>query len=147
IAVIAFRYFHKMVDSALIETGKGGRYDTTNCFKPILTIITNIAYNHTQFLGDSIEEITSHKAGIIKPNMLVGTRINSKQAQEVKRKEAEEKKATLYQQNVNFCLKIHVYTSEVLNIHPTSLHVGLDGVHQLDNAAVAFTSLQVTKQP
>lgn len=146
ITVIAFIYFHKMVDIALIETGMGGRYDTTNCFKPILSIITNIAYDHTQFLGDSIAEIASHKAGIIKPNIPVVTGILSKQAEEVIRKEAEEKKATLYQQNVNFCLKNQVYKSEVLNIHPTSLHVGLDGVHQLDNAAVAFTSLQLMKQ-
>ena len=77
----------------VIETGMGGRYDTTNCFKPILSIITNIAYDHTQFLGDSIAEIASHKAGIIKPNIPVVTGILSKQAKEVIRKEAEEKKA------------------------------------------------------
>src|SRR5699024_11290732 len=111
-----------------------------------LSIITNIAYDHTQFLGDSIAEIASHKAGIIKPNIPVVTGILSKQAKEVIRKEAEEKKATLYQQNVNFCLKNQVYKSEVLKIHPTSLHVGLDGVHQLDNAEVEFMSLHLIIQ-
>lgn len=146
ITVIAFIYFHKMVDVALIETGMGGRYDTTNCFNPILSIITNIAYDHTQYLGTSLAEIASHKAGIIKPNIPVVTGKLSIQAEEVIKEEAEEKKATLYQQNVNFCLKNKIYKSEALDIHPTSLLVGLKGIHQLDNAAVAFTSLQLMKQ-
>jgi len=146
ITVIAFIYFHKMVDIALIETGMGGKYDTTNCFNPILSVITNIAYDHTQFLGDSLAEIASHKAGIIKPNVPVVTGKLSIQSEEVIREEAEEKKATLYQQNVNYFLKNQIYKSETLNIHPTSLHIGLEGLHQLDNAAVAFTSLQLMRQ-
>src|SRR5699024_12457539 len=66
ITVIAFLYFAKHVDIALIEAGMGGREDTTNCIQPIISIITNVAKDHTVFLGNSIKEIAHHKAGIIK---------------------------------------------------------------------------------
>src|SRR5699024_10023209 len=66
ITAVAFVHFSKHVDIALIETGMGGRYDTTNCVQPILSIITNVSKDHTAFLGNNIEDIAYHKAGIIK---------------------------------------------------------------------------------
>ena len=67
IAFIAFKYFiDQKVDIAIIECGMGGEIDATNIFKPILSIITNITSEHTNFLGVSISEIALHKAGIIK---------------------------------------------------------------------------------
>ena len=64
---LAFKYFADMeVDIAVIEVGLGGRLDCTNIIKPILSIITNIGYDHTQFLGNSLEQIAMEKAGIIK---------------------------------------------------------------------------------
>lgn len=64
---IAFDYFRsRQVDYAIIETGLGGRLDSTNILTPILSIITNISLDHTQFLGDTIEKIAGEKAGIIK---------------------------------------------------------------------------------
>jgi len=67
ITFIAFKYFiDQKVDIALIECGMGGEIDATNIFKPILSIITNITSEHTNFLGVSISEIALHKAGIIK---------------------------------------------------------------------------------
>ena len=64
---IAFRYFlDQRVDLAVIECGMGGEVDATNIFTPILSIITNISSEHTNFLGVSISEIALHKAGIIK---------------------------------------------------------------------------------
>ncbi|NAW50712.1 bifunctional folylpolyglutamate synthase/dihydrofolate synthase [Elizabethkingia argentiflava] len=65
--VMAFEYFRlKKVDFAIIEVGLGGRLDATNIISPILTAITNISLDHTQTLGNSLEEITREKAGIIK---------------------------------------------------------------------------------
>lgn len=65
---MAFEYFAKEnVDIAVIETGLGGRLDSTNIITPILSIITNISFDHTAFLGDSLESIACEKAGIIKP--------------------------------------------------------------------------------
>ena len=69
---MAFEYFAKEnVDIAVIETGLGGRLDSTNIITPILSIITNISFDHTAFLGDSLESIASEKAGIIKSSVPV----------------------------------------------------------------------------
>ncbi|MCO6495693.1 MAG: bifunctional folylpolyglutamate synthase/dihydrofolate synthase [Bacteroidetes bacterium] len=66
--VIAFSWFaESKVDIAVIETGLGGRLDSTNIIKPKLSVITNISFDHTDILGDTLEKIAEEKAGIIKP--------------------------------------------------------------------------------
>ena len=66
---MAFQYFKEQnVDVAIIETGLGGRLDSTNIIQPILSIITNISLDHQQFLGDTLQSIAKEKAGIIKQN-------------------------------------------------------------------------------
>lgn len=65
---IAYQYFaDEKVDIAIIETGMGGRWDATNVVIPLISVITHIDIDHTNFLGDTIEAIASEKAGIIKP--------------------------------------------------------------------------------
>ncbi|MCT2537939.1 bifunctional folylpolyglutamate synthase/dihydrofolate synthase [Aquibacillus koreensis] len=71
VVMIAILYFVDKVDIALIETGMGGREDSTNCLTPLLSIITNIGLDHKQFLGDSYEKIAYEKAGIIKKDVPV----------------------------------------------------------------------------
>ena len=67
---MAFDYFRaEKVDYAVIEVGMGGRLDSTNIITPILSIITNISLDHTQFLGDTVEKIAFEKAGIIKKDV------------------------------------------------------------------------------
>ncbi len=69
---LAFQYFaDEKVDIAVIETGMGGRLDSTNILKPILSIITNIGMDHLQFLGDTLEKIATEKAEIIKKDIPV----------------------------------------------------------------------------
>ena len=64
---LAFKYFaEKEVDIAVIEVGLGGRLDCTNIITPLLSVITNISYDHTQVLGDTLAKIATEKAGIIK---------------------------------------------------------------------------------
>jgi len=64
---MAFDYFSKeKVDIAVVETGMGGRLDSTNVLTPLLSVITNIGYDHTQFLGNTLEKIAGEKAAIIK---------------------------------------------------------------------------------
>ena len=64
---LAFKYFaDQKVDIAVIEVGLGGRLDCTNIIRPLLSVITNISFDHTQFLGSTIKEIATEKAGIIK---------------------------------------------------------------------------------
>jgi len=76
---LAFKYFEEQkVDFAVIEVGLGGRLDCTNIIKPVLSVITNISFDHVQFLGDTLPKIASEKAGIIKPGIpvCIGENIN-----------------------------------------------------------------------
>ncbi len=69
---LAFDYFKKSnVDIAIIEVGMGGRLDSTNIITPLISVITNIGLDHTQFLGNTLSLIANEKAGIIKPNIPV----------------------------------------------------------------------------
>ncbi len=69
---LAFNYFAKeKVDIAVIEVGMGGRLDATNIIVPLVSVITNIGLDHTQFLGNTLEAVAFEKAGIIKPNIPV----------------------------------------------------------------------------
>ncbi len=69
---LAFDFFSKeQVDIAVLETGMGGRLDSTNVVNPELSVITNIGYDHMRFLGDTLEKIAKEKAGIIKKNIPV----------------------------------------------------------------------------
>lgn len=70
--MMALQYFaEQKVDYAVIEVGLGGRLDSTNIITPILSIITNISFDHTQFLGNTLAKIAGEKAGIIKPGVPV----------------------------------------------------------------------------
>lgn len=67
---MAFAYFaEQKVDIAVVEVGLGGRLDSTNILTPVLSVITNIGFDHTEFLGDTLEKIAAEKAGIIKPGV------------------------------------------------------------------------------
>ena len=69
---MAFKHFaDEAVDIAVVEVGLGGRLDCTNIITPILSVITNISFDHTQFLGNTLSEIAAEKAGIIKPHVPV----------------------------------------------------------------------------
>jgi dihydrofolate synthase / folylpolyglutamate synthase len=69
---MAFAYFaQENVDIAIIETGLGGRLDSTNVILPVLSVITNISFDHTDLLGDTLAKIAAEKAGIIKPKIPV----------------------------------------------------------------------------
>lgn len=84
--LLAFAYFaEEEIDVAVIETGLGGRLDATNIVQPILTIITSISFDHTETLGNTIEEIAREKAGIIKPGIpiIVGPRALNDSIQEI----------------------------------------------------------------
>ncbi len=89
---MAFEHFRKhKVDMAIIETGLGGRLDSTNIILPKLSVITNIGFDHTQFLGDTLEQIAFEKAGIIKKNIPVTIgEWNGKTAVVFKKKASEE---------------------------------------------------------
>ena len=93
---IAFDYFAKeKVDIAIIETGLGGRLDSTNIIQPLLSIITNISFDHQQLLGDTLVKIAGEKAGIIKTKTPVVIGEEQKETKKVFQKKALQKKADI----------------------------------------------------
>ncbi len=112
---MAFEYFaRKQVDIAVIETGLGGRLDSTNIINPELSIITNIGLDHTNMLGNSIAKIAEEKAGIIKPNTPVV--IGKKQADTspVFKRIATQKKAKLIYAEMQ---KFAIYESDLKGLY------------------------------
>ena len=93
---LAFHYFAcQKVDIAIIETGLGGRLDSTNIINPELSIITNIGLDHTNLLGDTIQKIAKEKAGIIKSNTPIIIGRNQEEIKPIFQNIANEKKAPL----------------------------------------------------
>ena len=94
---LAFKYFaEQKVDIAVIEVGLGGKLDCTNIISPLLSIITNISFDHTQFLGSTLTDIAREKAGIIKPNTPVVIGEHGDESDYVFIERAEQLNATLY---------------------------------------------------
>ncbi len=93
---MAFDYFRKeKVDIAVVEVGMGGRLDSTNILIPEVSVITNIGMDHTQFLGNTLSEIASEKAGIIKDHIPVVIGETQPETQVVFEKKAAQKKAPI----------------------------------------------------
>lgn len=93
---MAFKYFaEQKVDIAVIEVGLGGRLDCSNIISPVLSVITNISFDHTGFLGDTLEKIAGEKAGIIKPGTPVVIGEYTDETKPVFVKKAEEMNAPI----------------------------------------------------
>lgn len=94
---LAFKYFaEEKVDIAVIEVGLGGRLDCTNIITPILSVITNISFDHTQFLGNTLAQIASEKAGIIKHQVPVVIGETTKETRPVFENKAKEMDAPIF---------------------------------------------------
>lgn len=148
ITVLAFYYFANTVDIALIETGMGGREDTTNCFKPILSIITTIDKDHTVFLGETLREIAFHKAGIIKEKTPVIIGEIDEEARNVIKQEAELRKSPLFQLGEQFKYdrtedklleQCFIWKSD--RIKRLLVKLNAIGKHQVDNCSIAIMAL------
>ncbi len=108
---LAFSYFaDEKVDIAIIETGLGGRLDSTNVINPIVSVITNISYDHMQFLGDTLAKIAFEKAGIIKPQVPVVIGQSHDETQPVFRRQAAEMHAEIYFADEHIALQNMSYT-------------------------------------
>jgi|TARA_A100001011_G_scaffold389359_1_gene470709 dihydrofolate synthase/folylpolyglutamate synthase len=89
------------VDYAILEVGLGGRLDATNVVEPVISVITNIGYDHKEFLGNSLEEIALEKAGIIKYNVPVVVGEEKEKLQHLIKVEANKKSASIYFSRLN----------------------------------------------
>ncbi|WP_391202230.1 bifunctional folylpolyglutamate synthase/dihydrofolate synthase [Psychrobacillus sp. L4] len=127
------------LDVIFIEAGMGGRFDSTNVMKKSITVIPSISVDHTNFLGDTIEEISWHKAGVLKENckLVIGPLVG--EARTVFIKEANEKSVSVIECERDFIIKNNTYT--YCNIQFELLRPGMIGNHQLSNMALSITAL------
>ncbi|EDO1181874.1 TPA: bifunctional folylpolyglutamate synthase/dihydrofolate synthase [Listeria innocua] len=136
---------YEPIDIGIIEVGLGGRLDSTNVLTPLISVITTIGMDHMEFLGNSIEQIAREKAGIIKPGIPVISGVIQKEAQEVIINNAIRNNSNVAWLNKDFFIQnrgdeITFRTSHGDEI--PDITIGLLGIHQLNNAAVAIKVLQ-----
>ncbi|MFJ7681370.1 bifunctional folylpolyglutamate synthase/dihydrofolate synthase [Peribacillus butanolivorans] len=151
LTAMAFSYFSKKeVDLVLMETGLGGRLDTTNVIQPLLSIITSISLEHTNILGNTLAEIASEKAGIIKSGAPIISGVTAEEPAKVIEEKAASADVSYYQLGRDF------YVNDVKQSkHGQSFSISLDnrsirnidlqmlGRHQIDNAALAVAAVML----
>jgi dihydrofolate synthase / folylpolyglutamate synthase len=135
--VMALKYFaEQKCDLVIWETGLGGRLDATNIVTPLASVITNIAFDHQQWLGDTLEKIAAEKAGIIKPGVPVVTATNAPEALAVIEEIARDKNAPM--------VKVGPVSSRSLAGKMPA--PPLAGEHQKINAALAFATVEALQR-
>jgi dihydrofolate synthase/folylpolyglutamate synthase len=149
LTVCAFLYFAKnKVDFAVLEVGMGGRWDATNVVTPLLSIITNVSKDHTEFLGDTIEKIAFEKAGIIKQRVPIVTAAKGK-ALEVIESVANERSAPISIMEKDFKSAgkdtgNFDYFGITFNVE--HLKLALAGFYQIENASIVICALELLSQ-
>jgi dihydrofolate synthase / folylpolyglutamate synthase len=131
--VMALKFFaDQKCDLVIWETGLGGRFDATNIVTPLASVITNIAFDHQQWLGDTLGKIAFEKAGIIKPEIPVVTAVDGPEALAVIKKIALEKSASL----------------EIIKTNRLAgtLAPPLLGEHQKQNATLALATVEILQK-
>jgi len=157
---LAFKYFaDEKIDIGVIETGLGGRLDSTNIISPILSIITNISFDHQQFLGNTLESIAGEKAGIIKQGIPVVIGETQKVPSKVFKAVAKTNDSKIYFADKNYQveLKKENLTHSWFNVsrkkskdnwfvNPTTFKVNLHGAYQAKNITTVLQSLEVLQK-
>ena len=147
---MAFRYFaDSQVDVAVIEVGLGGRLDCTNIIRPDLCVITNISFDHIQFLGDTLEKIAAEKAGIIKSDIPVVVGETTAETKPVFLRKAQEVGAPIIFAEEEHLLLSHTRTSDGQCLYQTvdyaDLKGELGGLCQLKNTNTLLSAIRQLK--
>jgi dihydrofolate synthase/folylpolyglutamate synthase len=144
---LAFLYFSRsQVDIAVLEVGMGGRLDATNLVTPDVSIITNIAMEHTQFLGRNLRSIAGEKGGIIKRGGACVTGVRTGRALEALEDISKEKGATLYRIGRDFRVRRSgpgSFSYYGMRTTCRNVDIPLIGRHQIDNAALSFAAAEI----
>ena len=151
---LAFLYFaEEQVEVAVIETGLGGRLDSTNVVEPALTIITNVAMDHADRCGGTLLGIAEHKAGIIKEGVPVITAATGEPLEIIERR-AEELGADVFVCGEDFSAQLffpkeggqRVAFHSVVCREPEPFDLGLAGVYQAENAALVIMAAKLLER-
>jgi dihydrofolate synthase / folylpolyglutamate synthase len=149
---LGFLYFARQgCDVAVIEVGLGGRLDATNVVTPLVSVITSLSLDHMLVLGDTLAKIAAEKAGIIKPGVPVVCSPQVDEALQVLVKIAGERgcSLTMVGWDVQFEALSHSLDGQRFQVQlgdqtPLELTIPLLGLHQVENAAVAYAALQAS---
>ena len=149
----AFHYFAlQQVDYAVVEVGLGGLWDSTNLIKPLVSVITNIALDHTRVLGNTIEEIALQKAGIIKEKVPVVTGAEGDALGPIRVMSAV-KQAPLYEYGVSFrgqelssSMDGQKFRLMAGTNYASEYEIQLPGGHQIRNAALAIVAAKIVSK-
>ena len=141
---MAFDYFaNEKVDIAVIEVGLGGRLDSTNIITPLVAVITNIGYDHMQFLGETLPEIAGEKAGIIKEHIPVVIGEYQEEVAPVFLKKAAEMKASIQFASED----ITMYTSDLLGDYQQSnTKTAVAAIKKLQGFSISDENIKVGLQ-
>ena len=144
--------FVQTPDVVLYEVGLGGRFDSTNIIRPLLSIITSIGLDHTAILGETYSEIAFEKAGIIKENTPVIAAVKQQEAEEVIVRRAKEENAPYYLLGKHFILEDYQsnedgesFTFKTAATKLNDLQIGMLGEHQAENASLAVMAAMLVK--
>ena len=152
--VMALEYFAtEKVDVAIIETGLGGRLDSTNVITPLLSVITNISYDHKEILGDTLAKIAFEKAGIIKPNIPTVIGETVPETKPVFIDKAKETNSPLYFSEMKYQVISSSYFVNYLDLtilnnetnERNNFHLDLNGIYQEKNILSVISSLEILK--
>lgn len=148
---LAFLYFKEQgVDVAVVEVGLGGRLDCTNIITPELSVITNISFDHTQFLGNTLAKIAGEKAGIIKPHVPVVIGEDVPETRAVFEAKAKECGApVVFAQDKPLVTGCKVCVSGGMDFNASGygcLHTDLGGSYQQKNMNTVLTALGCLRQ-
>ena len=152
--VMALDYFAKQeVDVAVIETGLGGRLDSTNVITPLLSIITNISFDHKDILGDTLAKIAFEKAGIIKPHIPVVIGESIPETKIVFKNKAEETHSPIFFAEEKSSISFSEYDVKHLDVEVLdkekkelkNYRLDLNGLYQEKNILSALTSVELLK--
>ncbi|HCC69269.1 MAG TPA: bifunctional folylpolyglutamate synthase/dihydrofolate synthase [Nitrospiraceae bacterium] len=153
VTAMAFYYFSvNKIDWAIVEVGMGGRLDATNVIIPQVSVITNSDYDHKEFLGDTIREIATEEAGIIKPAIPVVTAAAQADSIETIKAIAERQGSPVYFYGKDFSGSITSLDSMHIEFdyygfkNYSGLILPLTGRHQLYNATVAIMACELLMQ-
>jgi len=150
---MAFHHFEmQKVDIAVIEVGLGGRLDSTNIISPLVSVITNIGFDHQQLLGNTLPEIAAEKAGIIKPQTPVVVGDTNPELKHVFQNKAGQENSKIYFANdffsIDYALKT-VNNLQVFNVFSENklaykdLKLDLLGIYQKQNVITALKTIEI----
>jgi dihydrofolate synthase / folylpolyglutamate synthase len=142
LTAVAFLYFHeKKVDIAILEVGMGGRLDATNVASPLVSVVSNISFDHTEYLGKRLEDIAMEKGGIIKNGGVCINGVKQRRLQKLLEEISRTKGATIYSLGREITVDAHTdgsFSYQGIGMRYNNLVCSLKGRHQIENAAVAL---------